>query len=87
MANNILSSFFSASFIFIVIRVGVPLLFASMSAYVASLAGIPNIAVEGIMIFGALFGVYFSALGCTLVEACERCIVRKWLKINVFETL
>ena len=62
MANNILSSFFSASFIFIVIRVGVPLLFASMSAYVASLAGIPNIAVEGIMIFGALFGVYFSAL-------------------------
>lgn len=61
MANNILSSFFSASFIFIVIRVGVPLLFASMSAYVASLAGIPNIAVEGIMIFGALFGVYFSA--------------------------
>lgn len=60
--TNMLSSFLSADFLFIVIRVGVPLLYASMSAYVASLAGIPNIAVEGIMIFGALFGVYFSAL-------------------------
>lgn len=60
--DNLIQSFFTASFIFIVIRVGVPLLYASMSAYVASTAGIPNIAVEGIMIFGALFGVYFSAL-------------------------
>ena len=37
--------------------------------------------------FWCLFGVYFSALGCTLVKARERRIVRKWLKINVFETL
>ena len=59
---NIMESFLSASFMFIVIRVGVPLLYGSMSAYVASIAGIPNIAVEGIMIFGALFGVYFSAM-------------------------
>lgn len=60
--NDIINTFFSASFVFIIIRVGVPLLFASMSAYVASLSGITNIAVEGIMIFGALFGVYFSYL-------------------------
>ncbi|NLC96832.1 MAG: ABC transporter permease [Erysipelotrichaceae bacterium] len=60
--NNILGTFLSASFIFVVIRVGVPLVYASMSAYVADLAGIPNIAVEGLMIMGALFGVYFSAL-------------------------
>lgn len=59
---NVMDSFLSATFLFIVIRVGVPLLYASMSAYVASIAGIPNIAVEGIMIFGALFGVYFSAI-------------------------
>lgn len=59
---DLIKEFFTAEFIFIVIRVGVPLLYASMSAYVASLAGIPNIAVEGIMIFGALFGVYFSAM-------------------------
>lgn len=59
---NIIKEFFTADFLFTVIRVGTPLLYASMSAYVASLAGIPNIAVEGIMIFGALFGVYFSAM-------------------------
>lgn len=59
---DILKEFFTADFLFTVIRVGTPLLYASMSAYVASLAGIPNIAVEGIMIFGALFGVYFSAV-------------------------
>lgn len=62
MNNNILSTFFSVSFLFIIIRVGVPLVYASLSAYVADIAGIPNIAVEGLMIFGALFGVYFSAL-------------------------
>ena len=57
-----MSSFFTADFVALVIRVGTPLMFCSMSAYVAALAGIPNIAVEGIMLFGALFGVYFSAL-------------------------
>ncbi len=60
--NNILSTVLSTSFIFVVIRVGVPLMYASMSAYIADLAGIPNIAVEGIMIMSALFGVYFSSL-------------------------
>lgn len=59
---NFWGQFFSASFIFIVIRVCTPLLFASLSSYVASMAGIPNIAIEGIMNFGALFGVYFSAI-------------------------
>ena len=62
MDSNMISSFFTADFVFVVIRVGVPLLFAAMSAYIAALAGISNIAVEGIMIFGALFGVYFSAI-------------------------
>lgn len=60
--DNLFASFFTASFVALVIRVGTPLLFASMSAYSADIAGIPNIAVEGIMIFGALFGVYFSAI-------------------------
>lgn len=59
---DIVSTFFTPAFIFVVIRVGVPLMFASMSAYIAAIAGIPNIAVEGIMIMAALFGVYFSAM-------------------------
>ena len=60
-----MSSFFTADFVALVIRVGTPLMFCSMSAYVAALAVIPNISVEGIMLFGALFGVYFSALDNT----------------------
>ena len=60
--NDLLSHIFSAGFIFIVIRVGTPLVYASMSSYIGNLAGISNIAVDGIMNFGALFGVYFSAI-------------------------
>lgn len=62
MQTSIWSQLFSASFLFIIIRVGTPLMYASLSSYIASLAGIPNIAIEGIMNFGALFGVYFSAI-------------------------
>ncbi len=50
----------SESFLSTVMRVFVPLMFAAMSAYVASLAGIPNIAVEGIMLMSALFAVLGS---------------------------
>ena len=60
--DNVLQAIFSAAFIFTIIRVGVPLLFAALSAYCSSLSGIPNIAVEGIMTMSSLFGVYFSAL-------------------------
>jgi simple sugar transport system permease protein len=50
----------SEEFLTTVVRVLVPLLFASMSAYIAALAGIPNIAVEGIMLMSALFAVLGS---------------------------
>lgn len=60
--DNIFNSLFTAEFIFIVIRVGVPIFFASMSAYFSNLSGLPNIAVEGIMLLASLFGVYFSAI-------------------------
>ena len=56
--NDLLSQIFSAGFIFIVIRVGTPLVYASMSSYIGNLAGISNIAVDGIMNFGALFGIF-----------------------------
>ncbi len=54
------SVIFSEEFLTTVVRVLVPLLFASMSAYIAALAGIPNIAVEGIMLMSALFAVLGS---------------------------
>ena len=59
---NLFKDLLNASFIFIVIRVAAPLVYASLSSYIASLAGIPNIAIEGVMNFAALFGVYFSAI-------------------------
>lgn len=53
---------FSATFLFVVIRVSIPLLFASMSAFTTNLTGLPNIAVEGIMLVAAFMGVWGSAV-------------------------
>lgn len=58
--SEFLRVIFSEEFLTTVVRVLVPLLFASMSAYIAALAGIPNIAVEGIMLMSALFAVLGS---------------------------
>ena len=57
MLNEIIARLLSEDFLATLIRVCIPLMFASLSAYVASLAGIPNIAVEGIMLMSALFAV------------------------------
>ncbi len=57
MLNDILARLFSEAFLATLVRVCVPLMFAALSAYVANLAGIPNIAVEGIMLMSALFAV------------------------------
>lgn len=53
-------SFFSANFLYVVIRVSVPLVLASLSAYMASLTGVGNIAVEGIMLMSCLMAVLGS---------------------------
>lgn len=58
--DNIVSIIFSENFLSTVIRVGVPLMFASMSAYISAMSGMPNIAVEGIMTFSALMAVLGS---------------------------
>ncbi|MDO4566955.1 MAG: ABC transporter permease, partial [Oscillospiraceae bacterium] len=58
--ENVLKVIFSESFLFTIVRVGVPLMFAALSAYVASLSGMPNIAIEGIMLFSALMAVMGS---------------------------
>lgn len=55
-----LDTIMSADFIFIVIRVTTPLLFAALSALFAQKAGIVNIGVEGYMLTAALLGVVFS---------------------------
>ena len=60
--SNIFQFIFSVDFAFSVLRVTTPILFAAMASVVAERAGTPNIALEGIMLFAALFGALGSGL-------------------------
>lgn len=53
---------FSPSFFYSILRVTTPILFASLGMVVANTAGIPNIALEGIMLISAFVGMMSSAL-------------------------
>lgn len=58
MWNAILSpDFFGA-----ILRAATPILFATLAAAIAAKSGITNMALEGIMLFSALFGVIFSSI-------------------------
>ena len=63
---NLLAILTEPSFYATIIRVSTPLLFASMGALIASLAGTPNVALEGIMLFSAFSGTIVSALSQSL---------------------
>lgn len=58
MMNTIIS----ADFINAILRAATPILFAALASSVAQKSGIVNMALEGIMLFCALFGVIFTAL-------------------------
>jgi len=60
--SDIFQIVFSAEFAFSVLRVTTPILFAALASVVAERAGTPNIALEGIMLFAALFGALGSGL-------------------------
>ena len=53
---------FTSDFFYSIFRVATPLLFASMGAVVSDVAGVPNIALEGMMLIAAFAGMYFSYL-------------------------
>ena len=53
---------FTADFFYSILRVTTPLLFASMGAVVSDVAGVPNIALEGMMLIAAFAGMFFSYL-------------------------
>lgn len=57
---NIINLFSNPDFWFGVIRATTPILLASMAALIASRSGITNMAIEGIMLFSALFAVMGS---------------------------
>jgi simple sugar transport system permease protein len=52
----------SPDFFSTVLRSATPILFATLGAAIAAKAGITNMALEGMMLFSALFGVIFSSL-------------------------
>lgn len=56
------SAIFSPDFINTMLRAATPILFATLGAAIAAKAGITNMALEGILLFSALFGVIFSSL-------------------------
>lgn len=56
------SSILSPDFFSAILRAATPILFAALASSIASKAGITNMALEGIMLFCALFGVIFSSL-------------------------
>lgn len=58
---NIIKLVLTPAFAYSVLRVTTPILLASLGALMTEKAGLSNLAVEGIMLFGALFGVIGSA--------------------------
>ena len=56
-----LSNILSAGFVFIIIRVATPIIFASMAALISTKAGVVNITIDGTMLMAALIGVLVSA--------------------------
>ena len=58
---NLLNAIFSTSFGFSVLRVTTPIIFAAMAALITNKAGVMNIALEAIMLFGAFVGTVVSA--------------------------
>ena len=59
--EQIVRLIFSTNFLFSVIRLSTPILFATMAVLISNRAGVINIAVEGTMLFAALMGVVGSA--------------------------
>ena len=56
------SAILSPDFFATILRTATPILFATLAAGVAAKSGITNMALEGIMLFSALFGVFFSSM-------------------------
>ena len=59
--ETVLASIFSAAFIATIIRTSTPLILPAMGGLLSELAGVINIALEGIMLSAAFFGVVVSA--------------------------
>ena len=59
--KDLIEILMTAQFIHSIFRVTTPILFATLGAVIADRAGVPNIALEGIMLIAAFCGVFGSA--------------------------
>lgn len=64
-----------AGYIFSIIRVSTPIIFAAMGALISRKAGLTNMAIEGIMLISALTGVIISIFTHSLVLGCMGAVV------------
>lgn len=60
--DGIIGIIFSTGFLFSMLRISTPLVFAALAGLITKKAGITNLAIEGTMLIGALTGVVVSAL-------------------------
>ncbi len=67
--GNMISTIFSAHFLFTVIRISTPLLFGAMGALICKQGGVLHIAFEAAMLFAAFFGMTASAFTNSLFLA------------------
>lgn len=73
----VLRSILSAAFVGSVIRVATPILLPALGGLISELAGVTNVALEGLMLIAALVGVVISTftgnawLGCLAGVACS----------------
>lgn len=65
--ETVLASIFSAAFIATVLRATTPILLPALGGLLSELAGVINIALEGIMLSAAFFGVIVGAYGPDLL--------------------
>ncbi len=59
--DNIVELIFSSAFVFSILRLTTPILFAALSSVISERAGVGNITMEGVMLISALTGVIVSA--------------------------
>ncbi len=91
MIREILPTLFRADFLFSILRITAPILFATLAALIAQKAGVTNIGLEGIMMISALFGTlsaywaqsWFVGVLCALFVGVLIALMMAFFSLNL----